>query len=345
MGKDSKRTIVEAIKEVMIQADKPMSPKEIYSAIVKSDLYNFKATNPVHVVNSQIRRHCKDLPPQNSYSKTKYFYAVGDRKYFYLENPYFPEESKEKVKPKNEIPADNEPDPLRYAVKPIMDWFLSEFEPLYDRVSNSFEDSEYIDVIDGPYSTLDVIKDKFWGLARPNAISKAVELLEDEFKCFEWSKIPKDRDINNYYLSNLGTNFYKDFKASITYINKLSRPADGPYTLKSELEKPLHRMLYASVITAMESYLSDAFTKVVLSNHEKLKIFVRTTKEFQNQKISLSDIFQRIEKIDQEVSDYLAGISFHNLGKVEALYKNTLDIEFPKEQARRIRKAIAIRHD
>lgn len=99
------------------------------------------------------------------------------------------------------------------------------------------------------------------------------------------------------------------------------------------------------MITAMESYLSDAFTKIVISNDDRLRRFVETTKEFQGQKISLSEIFARMDKIKQEASDYLAGISFHNIGRVELLYKHTLEIEFPKDSVRRIRKAIAIRHD
>jgi hypothetical protein len=92
---------------------------------------------------------------------------------------------------------------------------------------------------------MDVIKDKFWDTASPKVIEKTVEKLEDDFECFEWSKIPKDR------------------------------------------------------ITAMESYLSDAFKKIILSREDKLRLFVETTKEFQHQKISLSDIFNRMDKIKQ----------------------------------------------
>ncbi|HEY9298593.1 MAG TPA: hypothetical protein VIQ31_19995, partial [Phormidium sp.] len=96
---------------------------------------------------------------------------------------------------------------------------------------------------------------------------------------------------------------------------------------------------------AMESYLSDAFIKIVLSDEERLRKFVETTKEFQNQKISLSEIFIRMDGLKGEVTDYLAALSFHNLAKVEALYKATLNVEFPKDLTRRIHKAIAIRHD
>jgi len=343
MPKKNERTIVQAIKEVMTDKGRPMSAKEIHNDIVKANLYQFKAKNPVHIVNSQIRRHCKGLEQQSSYSKTKYFYEPKKKQYFYLDEPFFLGDPKDSSSVTD--PSQKDENAYHETIKSITDWFLSEFEPLYGGNSKSFEDSEYIDVIDGPYSTMDVVKDKFWDTASPKVIAKTVEKLEDDFECFEWSKIPKDRDINNYYIENLGTDLYREFKIFIGNITKLSRPVDGPYTLRRELESPLNRMLYANIITAMESYLSDAFKKIVLSREDKLRLFVETTKEFQHQKISLSDIFNRMDKIKQEVSDYLSGISFHNIGKVEALYKGTLGIDFPRESTRRIHKAIAIRHD
>lgn len=54
-------TIVEAIKTVLSSAPNGMTAQAIYSSIVSNNLYNFGAKNPVGVVNSQIRRRCKDL--------------------------------------------------------------------------------------------------------------------------------------------------------------------------------------------------------------------------------------------------------------------------------------------
>ncbi|MBD2096485.1 hypothetical protein H6F90_15205 [Trichocoleus sp. FACHB-591] len=346
MSKKDRRTIVQAIKEVMTKHAHPMFPEEIYEAILRDKLYTFGAVDPLHIVKGQIRKHCKGLEQKNSYSKTKYFFINDEGKYFYLSEPEFIGEELDSNAEKNQNENVQTTGTTFYpTVKSIKEWFLSEYEPLYDRSFSSFEDNEYIADFDGPFLALDVIKNKFWGFVSPNVISKAVELLEDEFECFEWSKIPKDRDINSYYLENLSTDFYKEFTTSISHIIKLSRSTDGPYTLKSELEEPLNRMLYANIITAMESYLSDAFIKIVLSKEERLRRFVETTKEFQNQKISLSDIFIKMDGLKGEVTDYLTALSFHNLPKVEALYKASLGVEFPKDSTKRINKAIAIRHD
>lgn len=57
----SRRTIVEAIVEVMKLAQRPLTVKEAYDAIVEYDLYTFNTDQPVHVVRSQIRRHCEGI--------------------------------------------------------------------------------------------------------------------------------------------------------------------------------------------------------------------------------------------------------------------------------------------
>ena len=79
-------TIIEAIKEAMRIHGGPMTIRQTYDAIVGAGLYTFHAENPVHVVASQIRRHCKglDLP---SASETKCFELRGDDKYYFLERP------------------------------------------------------------------------------------------------------------------------------------------------------------------------------------------------------------------------------------------------------------------
>ena len=64
----------------------PMTVREAYDAIVAASLYTFHAEYPVHVVATQIRRHCKglDLP---SASEIKLFELQGDDKYYLLKRP------------------------------------------------------------------------------------------------------------------------------------------------------------------------------------------------------------------------------------------------------------------
>lgn len=82
----AKKTILLAIKEVMEDHGKQMSPQQVYEAIVSRELYSFKATQPIHVVRSQIRRHCVDLDFPSA-SDLKVFAIRGKDRYYLLPKP------------------------------------------------------------------------------------------------------------------------------------------------------------------------------------------------------------------------------------------------------------------
>jgi len=82
----AKKTIILAIKEVMLSHGKPMTVQQVYDAIVSRDLYSFKASQPVHVVRSQIRRHCFDVDFPSAVD-LKHFENRGKHKYYVLPKP------------------------------------------------------------------------------------------------------------------------------------------------------------------------------------------------------------------------------------------------------------------
>lgn len=53
-----KRTIIQAIIDVLTEEQRPLSVKVIYNKIVSKEYYNFKAQNPYNVVRVELRRHC-----------------------------------------------------------------------------------------------------------------------------------------------------------------------------------------------------------------------------------------------------------------------------------------------
>jgi restriction system protein len=61
-----------------------MTIAEVYDAILGADLYQFKADKPLHVVQSQIRRHCSGLNFPSA-SATKLFDIVTGGKYTLLQ--------------------------------------------------------------------------------------------------------------------------------------------------------------------------------------------------------------------------------------------------------------------
>lgn len=53
-----RRTIREAIIEVLERTNKPLSSLDIYNLIIQEDLYRFNAADPENIVKIEIRRHC-----------------------------------------------------------------------------------------------------------------------------------------------------------------------------------------------------------------------------------------------------------------------------------------------
>lgn len=81
-----KKTILEAIKKVMRASRKPMTVQEVYDRIMAGHLYEFKADDPLHVVATQIRRHCTDLDFASA-SATKHFQLLASGRYSLLTKP------------------------------------------------------------------------------------------------------------------------------------------------------------------------------------------------------------------------------------------------------------------
>lgn len=79
-------TIVEALKEVMRGAGRPLSSREAYDSIIAQGLYQFQAKDPHHVVLMQIRRHCAGIDFPTA-SPTKHFRLHGDNTYYPLDQP------------------------------------------------------------------------------------------------------------------------------------------------------------------------------------------------------------------------------------------------------------------
>ncbi len=115
-------------------------------------------------------------------------------------------------------------------------------------------------------------------------------------------------------------------------------------TLKPSLEQPLRYMLYANVITCLETYLSDAFITTVKHDEKLLRRFVETFHDFKDEKFSLAEIFARYDSIHEFAVTSMASVIYHNLPKVSGMYRDTLGIQFPKD-LKSLYKAVLVRHD
>jgi restriction system protein len=79
-----KKTIRDAIIEVMKMKGKPLTSKETYEAIIEAKVYKFNSASPESLVAREIRTHCEGLDLKTS-KKEKYFKEPSSGRYFLKE--------------------------------------------------------------------------------------------------------------------------------------------------------------------------------------------------------------------------------------------------------------------
>ncbi|TVT83975.1 HEPN/Toprim-associated domain-containing protein [Pseudomonas sp. H3(2019)] len=133
------------------------------------------------------------------------------------------------------------------------------------------------------------------------------------------------------------TSFYALFKSSLEEVMSLA--------LLAPTNEPLARMLYASVITAMETYLSDTLRKQVFVKPAIKRRFVENHGKFKGNQLDLCNIYTRLESLDSFITKVIDEESFHSIVSVQKLYKNVLLTEISKPHMDKLVRAVSIRHD
>lgn len=135
-------------------------------------------------------------------------------------------------------------------------------------------------------------------------------------------------------------NAFRVFSESMATINRLNSVVTGAVFMDAQY---LRNLLYANVITALETYLSDAFISKVSQKKELLRSFVESFHGFRKEKFELSEVFNRYEEIEERSIRAMRDILYHDLPKVSGIYRDTLGIEF--SDFGDLYKSVFVRHD
>lgn len=101
-------------------------------------------------------------------------------------------------------------------------------------------------------------------------------------------------------------------------------------------------MLHAHIVASLEAFLSSIFIHKVTNSDKLIRKIIETDHHFEEQKISLRDIYNKHENIQNIVGDYLKRIIFHKMKVVRRLYKSVLNIELGNISW--LLDAISVRH-
>jgi hypothetical protein len=151
----------------------------------------------------------------------------------------------------------------------------------------------------------------------------------------------KIRRLQSLLLESARSNvdYAKTFEQNIGALRSLIK---RPIPKYRNLRQTFYRMLYSSAITALETYLCDAFQQNVIHDNSCIKRLLESVPELKDRKIPFSELLDSDPR--ERVGEYLSDIVWHNLAKIRLLYRSVLDIEFPTDSAP-VYRAIAVRHD
>lgn len=113
--------------------------------------------------------------------------------------------------------------------------------------------------------------------------------------------------------------------------------------LSDDVKEKLHYMLYAKIITNIETYLGDTLKSIVLNDEKYLRKFVQEYSPYKKEEFKMCDIFDKYDRIKDIVKQSLDKILYHDLGKIKQIYIKILDVDMGDISI--LSKAVVIRHD
>lgn len=134
---------------------------------------------------------------------------------------------------------------------------------------------------------------------------------------------------------------YSTFCSSMDDIYELMEDS----TVFNSYSDILCKMLFIQIIVCLETYLSDTLINEIQENEEMLDRFILKFKEYNEKKISFSDIKAAYENRRKTAVTDLLNIQYHNIAKVRAIYQcvfNSEDLGFANND---VYKLIDIRHN
>lgn len=225
-------------------------------------------------------------------------------------------------------------------------WFYERYEDPVNSQPYESREGGYIFVNGGPYDAREELEAEFSPLVKQAVIDELANELEDE--CLYWTHTdsydlelyPEDEDFYEIDAALDNQTPLVNLTQSLVRLRLLLAEKD-------KMDQSLHKfqlmMIYGFCITSLEAYLSDAFAKRVMSDKNLKKKYLQSEQSLKEQKISLSQVYEKYEKIDALIKKEISDTTFHNLGRVKRLFEEVLNVDIG--DIANLAKFIHKRHD
>lgn len=225
-------------------------------------------------------------------------------------------------------------------------WFYERYEDPVNSQPYDSREGGYIYVKGGPYDAREELEAEFSPVVKQAIIDELANELEDE--CLYWTHTdsydlelyPDDEDFYEINAALDNQTPLINLTQSLLRLRRLLAEKD-------KMDQSLHKfqlmMIYGFCITSLEAYLSDAFAKRVMNDKNLKKKYLQSEQSLKEQKIPLSQVYDKYEKIDALIKKEISDTTFHNLGRVNRLFKEVLNVDIG--DISNLAKFIHKRHD
>lgn len=227
-----------------------------------------------------------------------------------------------------------------HQIEAMRQWFYARYEDPANQTPYSSEEGGYMFIWGGPYDPNDVIQERFSEVVEFEVMEKLIRDLWINVGD-EWA--PIEHEGEDYYeeLSFLVVSRedpLKFLQDRLEQIDAVLEVKCSPFT--SDL---IHQMAHSSLIAALEAYLADTVTFWVRHDKAALRRFISRNKDFRLRTLTLDQMFERLDAIDDEVKRYLQDMIWHRLDKIRPMMQAGLDIVVP--DIGDMMTEVVIRHD
>ena len=219
-------------------------------------------------------------------------------------------------------------------------WFYARFQDPTNNTPYDGREGGFQFIWGGPFDPNDEIQERFGSVVKYEVMEKLItELLQEVGD--EWAPIEREGPDYDEEFSFRVVSRDDPLRLLEDRIGKIEDVLDwnnDPNT--SEL---VHQMVHSSLIAALEAFLADTMAFWVRTDKGVLRQFTSKNKDFKGRQLTLDQLFERIEKLDQEVEIYLQEMLWHRLDKIRPMMMTGLGIAFP--DIGELMKEVLVRHD
>lgn len=221
-------------------------------------------------------------------------------------------------------------------------WFLARYCDPAEETPYESREGGYIWVRGGPYDPREQLGARFEGVADRDAIEELASELYSIVGA-EWA--PIGDMVDDYYQRFALELESEDPDDPLSKLRLRLRQTLSVLDLQGDQEAmaQLPRMVFGSVISALEAYLWETVAYWAKTSRMVLKGIVSNMPDLKDEPLKLSQIFEQHDAIETRVKLYLQNLVWHRWDRVAQLFRFGLGVKPPS--FRPFEEALIKRHD